>query len=116
MIYASVIGGCLAIAALFLVSQGVGIFNRLVSLDNNCDNGCSQVQIQLKRRYDLIPNLVEAVRGYLVHEQETLEKVIAARNQASAGLKAVSESGTGNAAAMSQWMGAESSMMGALGG
>lgn len=85
----AVLGTGLALAAVgaFLLVQ---IYNRLVLLKNRCDNGFSQIEVQLKRRYDLIPNLVEAVRGYMNHERDTLEGVIAARNQASAGLQALS--------------------------
>ena len=114
MLYALVIVGCLAVAALCMASQAVRIYNRFVQLDNHCDNSFSQVEIQLKRRYDLIPNLVEAVRGYIDHERETLEKVIAARNQAAQGLSAATQEGA-SAGAMSQWMGAESTLVGALG-
>ena len=58
------------------------IYNQLVALKNRYENGFSQIEIQLKRRYDLIPNLVETAKGYLSHEKETLESVIQARNQA----------------------------------
>ena len=114
MTYALIIGGCLAVAAILVASQGVRIYNRLVRLDHQCENGFSQIEIQLRRRYDLIPNLVEAVRGYLQHEQETLESVIAARNQAAQGLTAATQEGAGPVA-MQQWMGAESALTGALG-
>jgi LemA protein len=63
------------------------IYNRLVSLKNRYENGFSQIEVQLKRRYDLIPNLVETAKGYLSHERETLESVIQARNQAMTGLQ-----------------------------
>lgn len=62
----------------------VGMYNALVRRRIDCDNGWSQIDVQLKRRYDLIPNLVETVKGYASHERETLESVIAARNQAVA--------------------------------
>lgn len=114
MIYALVIVSCLVVAGLFIASQAVHIYNRLVRLDNHCDNGFSQIEIQLKRRYDLIPNLVETVRGYLTHERETLESVIAARNQAAQGLTAATQAGAAPAA-MQQWLGAESQLLGALG-
>jgi len=65
----------------------VTMFNRLVSLRNRHKNAFSQIDIQLQRRYDLIPNLVETAKGYAKHERETLEAVISARNEASAILK-----------------------------
>ena len=66
-----------------------GIYNRLVTLRNRFENAFSQIEVQLKRRYDLIPNLVETVKGYMAHERETLEAVIQARNQALAGAEQV---------------------------
>ena len=60
----------------------IGIFNRLVRLRKRCDNGWAQIDVQLKRRYDLIPNLVETAKGYLKHEREVLENVTKARQQA----------------------------------
>ena len=74
--------------ALLVLMYGVGIFNRLVALRNRVDNAFSQIEVQLKRRYDLIPNLIETVKGYMAHERETLEAVIKARNTAVAGLQA----------------------------
>lgn len=68
---------------LLLVLYGVGVYNRLVTLRNRFKNAFAQIDVQLKRRYDLIPNLVETAKGYLKHERETLEAVIQARNQAS---------------------------------
>lgn len=77
--------GCLGAVGLVLVLAvfaAIGIYNRLVTLRNRVDNAWSQIDVQLRRRYDLIPNLVETVKGYAKHEQETLEKVIQARNLA----------------------------------
>lgn len=93
---------------------GVSIYNQLVALKNRFQNAFSQIEVQLKRRYDLIPNLVETARGYLAHERETLEAVIAARNQAMAGLQAAAAD-PGNAAAIKELAGAEGQLMGALG-
>ncbi len=79
-----VIGGVLLVIAIALV----GIFNKLVTLKNRFQNAFAQIEVQLKRRYDLIPNLVETVKGYMAHERETLEAVIQARNRALSGLQA----------------------------
>lgn len=92
----------------------VGIYNKLVTLKNRYENAFSQIEVQLKRRYDLIPNLVETAKAYLKHERETLEAVISARNQAMAGLKAAAAD-PGSAAAMGQLAGAENMLTSALG-
>ena len=77
---------------LLLLFWAVGAYKRLVSLRNLFKNAFSQIDVQLKRRYDLIPNLVETAKGYMKHERETLEAVIAARNQAvSANARAASD-------------------------
>jgi LemA protein len=73
----------LLVLALLIVAVGVGIYNGLVRSRNEARNAWSQIDVQLKRRHDLIPNLVETVRGYATHERQTLENVIAARNQAA---------------------------------
>ena len=92
----------------------VGIFNRLVTLRNRYQNAFSQIEVQLKRRYDLIPNLVETAKGYITHERETLEAVIAARNQALSGLEKAAAA-PGNPAAMMDLGQAEGMLAGALG-
>lgn len=73
----------LAIIALLLF-WAIGVYNRIVALRNHFRNAFAQIDVQLKRRYDLIPNLVETAKAYMAHERETLEAVIAARNQAAA--------------------------------
>jgi LemA protein len=74
--------GALALAVAVVAVFVVSIYNRLVTLRSRVDNAWSQIDVQLRRRYDLIPNLVETVKGYAAHEKETLEKVIQARNMA----------------------------------
>ena len=77
----------LVIVAVILGGMIVGIYNRLVTYKNRYKNAFAQIEVQLKRRYDLIPNLVETVKGYMTHERGTLEAVIQARNQAVGGLQ-----------------------------
>jgi LemA protein len=97
-----------------LVVWAVSIYNRLIASRNNFRNAFAQIDVQLTRRYDLIPNLVETARAYLKHERETLESVISARNSAMAGLKAAAAN-PGSAAALEQLSGAEAGLAGALG-
>jgi LemA protein len=92
----------------------IGAFNRLVSLRNRFKNAFAQIDVQLKRRYDLIPNLVETAKGYIKHERGTLEAVIAARNAASSASVRAAQS-PGDATAMKQLAGAEAALTGTLG-
>ena len=92
----------------------VGMYNGLVTLRNRYKNAFAQIDVQLKRRYDLIPNLVETAKGYMKHERETLEAVIQARNQAAAASKAAAQN-PGDTGAMTGLLGAEGALTGALG-
>ncbi len=98
---------------LFLIFYVVLIYNRLVQYKNRFKNAFSQIDVQLKRRYDLIPNLVETAKAYLKHEHETLQQVTEARNQAMAAMKGASRN-PGDGAAMKSLMGAEAALGGAL--
>lgn len=102
--------GVIAVLVFFVV----GIYNGLVTSRNGYKNAFSQIDVQLQRRYELIPNLVETVKGYIQHERETLEAVIAARGGALGALKAA-QANPGDPAAMRQLSGAEGVLNGALG-
>lgn len=97
-----------------LVVMAVNTFNILVRLRNRYKNAFAQIEVQLKRRYDLIPNLVETARAYMKHESETLESVIAARNAAARGLAAAAAD-PADIEAMRNLNGAEGALSGALG-
>ena len=102
-----------SVIVVILLVWAVSIYNRLVSLRNRFKNAFAQIDVQLKRRYDLIPNLVETAKGYLAHERQTLEAVINARNTAHAasGKAALAP---GDAVAMPQLSSAEAGLSGAL--
>lgn len=104
----------LLILVLVVGAVVVNAYNRLVTLRNRYENAFAQIDVQLKRRYDLIPNLVETVKGYMKHERETLEAVIAARNSAVTASQQAARS-PGDPAAMQQLSGAEAALTGTLG-
>jgi LemA protein len=102
------------VVAVVVVLLIAGIYNTLVALRNQFKNAFSQIDVQLKRRYDLIPNLVETAKAYLSHERQTLEAVIAARNSAYNAHQQVGGDAT-NSAAITNLSGAEGQLTGALG-
>ena len=102
--------GVVVVAIWFVVS----LYNRLVGARNNYKNAFAQIDVQLTRRYDLIPNLVETAKAYIKHERETLEAVITARNSAMSGLKAAAAN-PGDVATMTGLQGADNQLTGALG-
>lgn len=102
----------LVLLAVFLVFYGIGQYNGLVKLRNRFRNAFAQIDVQLKRRHDLIPNLVETAKAYLSHERETLEAVIKARNAAEAAREGLSPD---NAAGMEKLMAAEGGLGSVMG-
>ena len=109
------IGGWIVLGIIVaLAIWAISIYNGLVALRNRYKNAFSQIDVQLKRRYDLIPNLVETAKGYLKHERETLEAVIKARNQAVTAAQGAAAN-PGNPAAMASLGQAEGALSGVLG-
>ena len=104
----------IVVVGLFLVIFVIGAYNSLVTLRNRYKNAYSQIDVQLKRRYDLIPNLVETAKGYLAHERGTLEAVIAARNAAVAANTRAAQN-PGDTSAMKEISSAESALSGVMG-
>jgi LemA protein len=104
----------LVLVAVVLGAWVMGIFNQLVTLKNRYKNAFAQIEVQLKRRYDLIPNLVEVAKGYMKHERETLEAVIQARNQAAGGLRKAAAD-PGDAKAIQELAVAEGALTGTIG-
>jgi LemA protein len=102
------------VVGIVLIAWGAAIYNKLVALKNRFENSFAQIEVQLQRRYDLIPNLVEIAKGYMKHERETLEAVITARNQAVGSLKAAAAN-PGNEQAMQNLATAEQGLGGVLG-
>ena len=114
MIALLVIVGGLFFLALVIFFWGMGMYNSLVTLRNRFKNAFAQIDVQLKRRYDLIPNLVETAKGYMKHERETLDAVISARSQAMT-VNVDAAANPANAQAMQSLMGAEGALTGAMG-
>ena len=104
----------IVVPVFFVLMWVVGAYNRLVALRNRFKNAYAQIDVQLKRRYDLIPNLVETAKGYIKHERGTLEAVVAARNAASAANVRAAQN-PGDAAAMKDLSGAETALTSTLG-
>ncbi len=102
-----------AVVAVVLIGFVVGVYNKLVTMRNRYKNAYAQIDVQLKRRYDLIPNLVETAKGYIKHERETLEAVTQARNIAYAASKAAAAN-PGDATAVKSLSAAESGLAGTL--
>jgi len=105
--------GVLVLIVIVAIAFVAGIYNKLVTMRNRYKNAYAQIDVQLKRRYDLIPNLVETAKGYMAHERGTLEAVTAARNIAYAASKAAAAN-PGDAAAMKNLTAAESGLGGTL--
>ena len=103
----------LVLVAIVLVAMLVGIYNKLVTMRNRYKNAYAQIDVQLKRRYDLIPNLVETAKGYIKHERETLENVTKARNIAYVASQAAAAS-PGDSGAVKNLIAAESGLAGTL--
>lgn len=105
----------LLVIIVLAVLWAIGLYNNLVNLRNQVKNAWSQIDVQLQRRYDLIPNLIETVKGYMTYEKSTLEAVINARNTASAAREQVEKAGGPTESSIKQLVGAETALRGAMG-
>lgn len=113
MLLLGILGGLVLLVVILLIYV-IGVYNRLVAMRNDYQNAFAQIDVQLKRRHDLIPNLVETARGYISHERETLEAVIAARGRAVAAESRAAKS-PGEGLLMQELAGAETGLSAALG-
>lgn len=104
----------IVIVIVLIIGWIIGIYNRLVRLRNQVKNAWSQIDVQLQRRYDLIPNLVETVKGYMTYEQTTLQKVVEARNTAKTARDNLEQKGGPTEGSLQDLMGAETELRGAL--
>ena len=109
----AIVLGVIVLAVGVVIAWGVGLYNGLVVLRNRFKNAFAQIDVQLRRRYDLIPNLVETAKGYMAHERETLTAVIEARNQAAGAAKALAAA-PGDPSAVKAFASAESGLAGLL--
>ncbi|WCL50071.1 LemA family protein [Leptospira sp. GIMC2001] len=107
--------GIPVLVIIILIFMGIGIYNGLIEYRNRFKNAFAQIDVQLKRRYDLIPNLVETAKSYMNHEKETLERVIKARNQAM-GAEQQAAANPADPDAMKRFLGAEGALSGSMGG
>ncbi|MEM1283405.1 MAG: LemA family protein [Chlamydiota bacterium] len=111
MTFVLILLAIIAIIAFFVI----GIYNRLVGLRNRVENAWRQIDVQLQRRYDLIPNLVETVKGYMEYEKGTLDAVVQARTQAISAREAIQKEGAPSGGSIKQLMAAETALKGGLG-
>ncbi len=109
-----IVAAVIILPIIFILLWVMGAYNRLVTFRNRFKNAFAQIDVQLKRRYDLIPNLVETAKGYIKHERGTLEAVVAARNAAAAA-NVRAAAAPGDAAAMKELSGAETALASTLG-
>ncbi|MEO0794326.1 MAG: LemA family protein [Verrucomicrobiota bacterium] len=109
-----IVFGVLILIGVVLVFMTIGMYNKLVTLRNRFKNAFAQIDVQLKRRYDLIPNLVETAKGYMKHERETLEAVIQARNMAASANDKAAQN-PDDPGAIKGLLGAEAALTGTLG-